>query len=604
MKLGIDFGTCFSFAAACLKNTQEPTPLIGDSKAVYRYGYGIPTVFYNDDSNKELIGQAAHEMILNSGMPSNGVSYIKSKLRTSRSINKKIMYGNDEYSLKDIVVRILKFLIENAAIELVKADRFYPNPELESVVIAVPAESHSFSYRAFIKDCTMEAINLIKHVESADVYRESISKIGENATNIIRTLRASAFTHAQIDLIDEPVAAALSFYMSDEIDLPDLSRVLIFDLGGGTFDTAIVEYDRSSPEYQFKVLAQGGEYIGGNDWDEALEKHILDENMFTTQFQSVPSYENVPFRERVIDTKIELSGSSSRDFNFSIESIPGTPPILSTITQGQFENITEAQLEKTIAKIDEVLRIFKDKSHSYANIDAIVLSGGSSNMPMIMKRLEKFANDNAYTDLSCLNLLNSKIHKLKKPEQAIAFGAAIYAADPDNVEFVAPKSYGIEVAYSQTKTQLLWEYDNANGSAFSPNVIKANNHRHAIMRNVYGDEMPAVQNIIFINDEIDSTKGYISREATFFPIDNSGVINVAIYESNISQELIDKESGNLLKQFQVRVRKIKGIDTMSRSIVVELRLYKGGLLEIHVYDNEGKDPHGNRKEIKYGDIRV
>ena len=216
MKLGIDFGTCFSFTAACFDGG-TPKPLIGDNCDVCDGQSGIPTVFFSHLQWGEVMGNRA--LILQENVSiHNGVVGIKRDLCDKCQPDRVYTLGDSHYTARDIVVRFIKFLIDNAVKETQEYYTASSSPP-ETIVITVPAASGT-SYRSFIRDCVAEASGL--NIE-------------------------------EIKLIEEPVAAALTYYRTRTI--ADGSHILVCDLGGGTLDAAVVEYNLAkNPNFIVKSL--------------------------------------------------------------------------------------------------------------------------------------------------------------------------------------------------------------------------------------------------------------------------------------------------------------------------------------------------------------
>jgi molecular chaperone DnaK (HSP70) len=206
MKLGIDFGTCFSFPATVLGKV--PVSLLKNEPDL---ADGIPSVFYYESATGEMVGVKAEGFRM--VHPSYGVKQIKKEIRSGNPIS-RITYNLDgrAFSAKEIIVKIIKYIIEVAQ-QMAPGIGVTPQ-ELESIVIAVPSLSGSNTYRQIILEAVCEA---------------------------------SGLSRDSVRIIDEPVAAALS-YFSTRKNISNGTTVLTYDLGGGTFDTAIVRYDASKTQ--------------------------------------------------------------------------------------------------------------------------------------------------------------------------------------------------------------------------------------------------------------------------------------------------------------------------------------------------------------------
>jgi len=516
MKLGIDFGTCFSFAATCIG--ENPTPLVGNDTTICDENNGIPTVYYNDDNNKDLIGKRALELTIQFG--DNGIINIKDLLRNKRPTENDIrILGGKEYTIKGIVVNILKFLIQNAINVIEKSNPNIPS-HIENLVIAVPAESEG-AYRDFILECAIEATK----------------KFG--------------LSNREIHLIDEPVAAALSYYTINKKKIKNGSRILVYDLGGGTFDVAIVQYDASKKE-KFIVLGQNGiTDRGGNNWDYKLIGHIFNNK---TEY-NIPLNQKYEFREAIIKTKIKLSTNENTVFVFDIKSGINSGEILTErVSREKFESLTRILLEHTIHVVNDTKDIYIHNYGKHAKIDAIVLSGGSSQMPMVKKRLEKEFPD--------IEILSTEL-----PDRAVAFGAAIYAANSAPVILVSPHTYGV-IAYNKKSRK-----DEIKNILFKGKPIR---------------EQPNGRKYI--------TSGINGKNSKFSPYEeNQREVSFQIYETDKSSKIVWTDSNNGKRMFEVSffIEKLNGIRTKDRKYTAEIRIIPGGLLEAHFYDDDQ-----NGKEIK------
>ena len=219
MFLGIDFGTSFSQPAA-MDDLGQPSLLLNPGE------YGIPSEFYYDRENDILIGQDA----LDAGQgaaAANLVSEVKMSILSGRSF---ILDGRT-FSAKEIVGAIYRTLVLKA-VQVAKKRSM--KADIEGVVISVPAKFG------------MQERSLI-----ADAARKCLGS---------RELPVKA-------IIKEPVAAALAYYKTE---LENNKYVLVYDLGGGTCDIALVRSDSSIAEH-YTVVDSDMVRLGGRNWDEELE---------------------------------------------------------------------------------------------------------------------------------------------------------------------------------------------------------------------------------------------------------------------------------------------------------------------------------------------
>jgi len=212
-------------------------------------------------------------------------------------------------------------------------------------------------------------------------------------------------------IINEPTAAALAFgYNNKPSDKP--KNVLIFDLGGGTFDVCIIEIKHRI----FKTLAVAGNtHLGGDDFDQILADHLMTTSGITKPKEKKKEKElRQRIRSAAVQMKIRLSQQKSATFEIDTdengddeeESDEGTD-----VTRAQFEEMCADDFKKTIKTCEDALR---DAGLLKSQIDDIVLVGGSTRIPKIQEMVERF--------------FNKAPQKQINPDEAVAHGAAIAAA--------------------------------------------------------------------------------------------------------------------------------------------------------------------------------
>lgn len=213
-----------------------------------------------------------------------------------------------------------------------------------------------------------------------------------------------------IDIINEPTAATLTYAwhkgelgVGKETDRP--RQVLVYDLGGGTFDVTLVRY---TPTH-FQVLATDGDvHLGGVDWNDRLLDLVADEfkAKHGIDIHEIPTAVHV-LRNDCDQAKIALSEAQKTSITFR----HGGKAVSVSITRDQFEQITADLLQRTIDTTELVLQTAKIDPKE---LDAIVLVGGSTLMPRVPKLLEQITGLKPYQGIS--------------PHTSVAQGAAIHAA--------------------------------------------------------------------------------------------------------------------------------------------------------------------------------
>ncbi len=210
-------------------------------------------------------------------------------------------------------------------------------------------------------------------------------------------------------IINEPTAAALAFGMDKS---SGDSTVVVYDLGGGTFDVSIIEIAEIDGEYQFEVLATNGDtFLGGEDFDMRLIDYLADE----FKKDNGVDLHNDPLalqrlKEAAEKAKIELSSTSQTEVNLPYVTADASGPkhLNVKVTRAKLESLVEDLVKRTIEPCATAL---KDADLSASEINDIILVGGQSRMPMVQEEVSNFFGKTARKDVN--------------PDEAVAVGAAI-----------------------------------------------------------------------------------------------------------------------------------------------------------------------------------
>lgn len=235
-----------------------------------------------------------------------------------------------------------------------------------------------------------------------------------------------------VRIINEPTAAALSYGLDQNQKKNE--KILVYDLGGGTFDVSILELDE---EGTFEVLATSGDnHLGGDDWDHELVKFISEAVKKEFNFDAAKDKMAMArMKEEAEKVKIALSNSSQTEANLPFLGMGPNGPVNAQvpITRAQFEKITAHLVDKTRKPILDAL---KEANLTKEQIDQVLLVGGSTRMPAIQEMVE--------------HALARKTNRSINPDEVVAMGAAIQggvlAGDVNDVLLldVTPLSLGIE----------------------------------------------------------------------------------------------------------------------------------------------------------------
>ncbi|MDR1404669.1 MAG: Hsp70 family protein [Candidatus Methanoplasma sp.] len=312
-----------------------------------------------------------------------------------------------------------------------------------------------------------------------------------------------------VTIINEPTAAAISFGFG--AGAGEKKRVMVYDLGGGTFDVTILEIDGNS----FTAVATDGErLLGGKDWDQALTKIIKQKLCEENGIDESELEDDDDVKQSLI-----LDSETIKKRLSSAESTKGTLTVggkkaVYTITRAEFEASTAPLVQTTLDIIDRALAL---KNFTIGDIDDIILVGGSSRMPQVKNGIsEKYPDTNV---------------RVFDPDQSIAKGAAIFSN--------AHNWAGAETAAAA--------HVPAEGEITVHNVLS----KSFGIKAMYDDGKEMISNIIFRNEvlPIVSTK-------TYFPIDDGQTsIKVEIYENSASNnedgKRIDLIDGYSVGEFEM-----------------------------------------------------
>ena len=205
-------------------------------------------------------------------------------------------------------------------------------------------------------------------------------------------------------IINEPTAAALAY----GLDKDKGGKVMIYDLGGGTFDVSILEIS----DGVFEVLATNGDTkLGGDDWDDKIISYLVDEFKKSHAIDlSKDKMAMQRLKEAAEKAKIELSGTSSTNINLPFISMSADGPqhLDITLTKQKFEAMTSDLLNRTVEPMKAAMR---DAGLSYNDIDKVILVGGSTRMPAVQAKVKEVTGKEPFKGIN--------------PDECVAIGAAV-----------------------------------------------------------------------------------------------------------------------------------------------------------------------------------
>jgi len=347
--LGIDLGTTNSCMAVI--EGGEPT-VIPNAEG----GRTTPSVVGFSKKGEKLVGQVAkRQMITNAD---NTVYSIK---RHMGEASHKVTLSGKDYTPQEISAMILRKMKEDA--------EAYLGETITQAVITVPA---------YFNDAQRQATKDAGAIAGLEVMR----------------------------IINEPTAAALAYGLDKEAED---HKILIYDLGGGTFDVSILELGGGV----FEVLSTSGDtHLGGDDFDQRIVDYLVEQ---FKKNEGIDLSKDRAALQRLRDAaekaKIELSGIPSTNINlpFITADANGQPKHIDIdLTRAQFEKMTADLVDKTLVSVNQAM---KDAKLTAKDIDRVLLVGGSTRMPAVTELIKKVTGKDPYKNIN--------------PDEAVAVGAAI-----------------------------------------------------------------------------------------------------------------------------------------------------------------------------------
>ncbi len=392
--IGIDLGTTNSAMAVYEGNEAK---IIANKEGKNT----TPSIVAFTDKGEILVGESAKRQAVTN--PEKTIYSIKRIMG--------LMFNEDK--AKEAEKRLpYKIVDRNGACAIEISDKVYTPQEISAKILMKLKEDAE----SYLGESVTEAVITVPAYFN-DSQRKATKEAGTIAgLNVLR-------------IINEPTSAALAY----GLDKKESEKIMVYDLGGGTFDVTVLETGDNVVE----VLATGGDaFLGGDDFDNRVIDFLAAEFKSETGIEiknDVMALQRL--KEAAENAKKELSSAMETEINLPFITADATGPkhLVKKLTRAKFESLTEDLVEETISKIESVI---KDAGLTKNEISEVVMVGGSTRIPKVQERVKAF--------------INKDLNKSVNPDEVVAVGASIQGGvlkgDVKDVLLldVTPLSLGIE----------------------------------------------------------------------------------------------------------------------------------------------------------------
>jgi molecular chaperone DnaK len=490
--IGIDLGTTNSVVAVI--EGGEPV-VIPNAEG----GRTTPSVVGFAKNGERLVGQTAkRQAVMN---PENTVWSVKRLM--GRAFNEEEV----QKTMKMVAYNIVQGPNGDARIQVPQTGKTYAPQEVSAMVLAkLKADAE-----AYLGEPVTEAVITVPAYFN-DAQRQATKDAGKIAGLDVKRI------------INEPTAAALAYGLDKKKD----QTILVFDLGGGTFDVSVLDVGDGVVEVQSTA---GDTHLGGDDWDERVVSWVADEFKKDQGIDLRNDRQALQrLREASEKAKMELSTLMETEINLPFITADATGPkhLTMRLTRSKFEQMTSDLLERTRGPF---LRALEDANLKPSDIDEVVMVGGSTRMPMVQELVRKLTG-------------GKEPHKGVNPDEVVSVGAAVQAGvmagDVKDVLLldVTPLSLGLETLGGVMTT--LIERNTTIPTRKSEVFSTAEDMQTAVDIHVLQGERPMARDNMSLGrfrlEGIPGAPRGVPQIEVTFDIDANGILNVTARDKATGKE--------------------------------------------------------------------